>query len=614
MAETKTINLEVETNLGSLKSQLREAQAQVAIMADKFGAASQQAAEAAKKAAELKDRIGDAKDLTDSFNPDAKFNALSRSIGGALDGFQAFEGALGLVGIESEDLQKTLLKVQSAMALSQGIQGALEAKDSFIQLGGVVKNAFASMTTASKVFLASGIGVLVVALTALVTQWDNIKNSLTPATAQAKKFEQSTRESGEAARKALENFDEYERTLKRLGYTEEDVAAKRRKRYKEAIEQTKQEIKAAQKVYESQKENLKTVETFDSFGLNATGRALFGDEEEAKAQRKRVAQLREDLKKVKNDEYEYKQQQKKAQEDKKKEEEDAKREANDRAKDAADKRKSELEKLAEYNRAATDLFRSEYEIQKRDIEEKYAVQLALAKKYNKDVTDLEKAKNKELADLEATQVDLNREGLDKVTTLRATSISHTLEFQEQEKKGLAGVAESRQRLYDLEKSIDDKKKKAQEDALTATAGTLGQIAELFGKQTAVGKASAIAEATISTFLSAQKAYDSTVGVPFVGPVLAPINAGLAIAAGIKNIKSIASVHTPNGGGSSSGSISNSFSGATANAQAPNFNMVGNSGMNQLAQIQQQPIQAYVVSGEVTSAQSLDRNRVKNATL
>jgi hypothetical protein len=49
-------------------------------------------------------------------------------------------------------------------------------------------------------------------------------------------------------------------------------------------------------------------------------------------------------------------------------------------------------------------------------------------------------------------------------------------------------------------------------------------------------------------------------------------------------------------------------------QAPKFNIVGNSGINQLAQLQQTPMQAYVVSGEVTSAQALDRNRIQNATL
>jgi hypothetical protein len=88
---------------------------------------------------------------------------------------------------------------------------------------------------------------------------------------------------------------------------------------------------------------------------------------------------------------------------------------------------------------------------------------------------------------------------------------------------------------------------------------------------------------------------------------------LAIAAGIKNIKAITAVKVPNGGGGGGGgNLSNSFGGSAA--QAPNFNVVGNSGMNQLAQIQQQPIQAYVVSGEVTSAQALDRNRIKNATL
>jgi len=48
--------------------------------------------------------------------------------------------------------------------------------------------------------------------------------------------------------------------------------------------------------------------------------------------------------------------------------------------------------------------------------------------------------------------------------------------------------------------------------------------------------------------------------------------------------------------------------------APNFNVVGDSGINQIAQLQQQPVQAFVVSGEVTTSQALDRNRVQNATL
>ena len=48
--------------------------------------------------------------------------------------------------------------------------------------------------------------------------------------------------------------------------------------------------------------------------------------------------------------------------------------------------------------------------------------------------------------------------------------------------------------------------------------------------------------------------------------------------------------------------------------APNFNVVGNNGLNQLAQLQQQPIKAYVVGSEVTTQQALDRNRIQNGTL
>lgn len=144
--EKKVVQLELETTgfdqveqqTKSIKAQLKEAQAEVVALSEKFGATSAEAVKAAKKAAELKDAIGDARDLTDSFNPDAKFNALTRSIGGTMDGFSAFQGTLGLIGVESQNVEQMILKVQSAMALSQGVQGLLEARDSFKQLGAVI--------------------------------------------------------------------------------------------------------------------------------------------------------------------------------------------------------------------------------------------------------------------------------------------------------------------------------------------------------------------------------------------------------------------------------------------------------------------------------------------
>jgi len=138
MAQTVTVNLEVKDNTKSLKAQLKEAQMEVQTLADKYGATSAQATQAARKAAELKDRIGDAKALTDAFNPDAKFKSFTATLSGVAGGFSAVQGAMGLVGAEGEEVQKMMLKVQSAMAISQGLQALGEAQDSFKQLTSVV--------------------------------------------------------------------------------------------------------------------------------------------------------------------------------------------------------------------------------------------------------------------------------------------------------------------------------------------------------------------------------------------------------------------------------------------------------------------------------------------
>jgi len=162
--------------IGSLKKQLREATAEVAILSDKFGATSKEAIEAAKRAAELKDRIGDAKALTDAFNPDAKFKALTSSLSGVAGGFAAVQGSIGLFGGEAKNVEKALLKVQSAMALSQGLQAIGESVDSFKQLKAVVidvgTKAFGSLRAA---IISTGIGALVIALGLLIANFDAVK-------------------------------------------------------------------------------------------------------------------------------------------------------------------------------------------------------------------------------------------------------------------------------------------------------------------------------------------------------------------------------------------------------------------------------------------------------
>ncbi len=130
----------LETKTMSLREQMRLAKLAVIEMSEAYGVSSREAIEAAKVAGELADRIGDAKTLVDAFNPDARFKAVTASLSGVAGGFGAVEGAMNLLGTESEDVQKALLRVQSAMAISQGLQDVGESIDSFKQLGAVLKD------------------------------------------------------------------------------------------------------------------------------------------------------------------------------------------------------------------------------------------------------------------------------------------------------------------------------------------------------------------------------------------------------------------------------------------------------------------------------------------
>lgn len=106
-------------------------------------------------------------------------------------------------------------------------------------------------------------------------------------------------------------------------------------------------------------------------------------------------------------------------------------------------------------------------------------------------------------------------------------------------------------LTKSEQDLSKAKISATLEAADAVAASLNTVAQLLGESTTAGKAAAVAGATISTFSSAVKAYESTIAIPFVGPVLAPINAGLAIVAGFANIKKILAVKVPGAGSSGS---------------------------------------------------------------
>ena len=714
MSEKLTFDIQVGGNqeqaLGSLKKQLREAQQDVQALSDKFGATSQQAIEAAKRAGQLKDRIGDAKSLTDAFNPDAKFKALTSSLAGVAGGFAAAQGAIGLFGAESEAVEKTLLKVQSAMAISEGLQNVGESIDSFKQLGAVVKNSTVFQaaynfvmgqkvaiqkqdtvttvastvatkaqaaatntatvaTTASSVAMKVLRGALVIGLIAVVQNFGKIKAAIlnaipglgkfastvgnvinsftdligvTNAASRAEQQRQAIFTKSSANTKVInEGIERQIKLIQAQGAESSKVDALRKQQINNEIKDLNKLADATGKIRGA--ENVKKY-------LDLQNDLAVID---AAAQKQREDAAKQAATKGAASANKYGESQKKQDEQLAKERLEAQKEAllklselNNAIflstfKDENDKKKAELEiafnkerdeilantKITEETKnqlilALRTKLNSDLdalavaEKEKKDAAdakmlEDAAAQMAkeeelefqnLQKKFAKTQEDEKKQAAKDIADLDkkilknTTDLELERSLLDEKQIALEEAYASNLITDDQYTAGIEANAKAR---ADIDKLEAEAKVKNAEVA----SQLLGTISDIVGKNTAAGKAAAIASATIDTYLSAQKAYASQLlpGDP-TSPIRAAIAAGIAIVGGIKNVKSILAVKTPNGGGGGAANISApSLSGApiappqpqaaTTNISAQSINALGN-----------QATRAYVVESDVTSSQ------------
>jgi hypothetical protein len=175
MKSTAAIEVEVlpksgaDTVVKNFKQQLREAKLEAQQMVITFGEFSDQAIAAQKRVADLSDKMDDFNDRVKALNPD-KFAKVQTIVQGVSSGFAAAQGAMALFGSESEDLTKTLVKVQGAMALASGLEGLGKIQQQFSVLAkdgiAAVIKAFSTLRGA---IIATGFGALVVALGYVLT-------------------------------------------------------------------------------------------------------------------------------------------------------------------------------------------------------------------------------------------------------------------------------------------------------------------------------------------------------------------------------------------------------------------------------------------------------------
>lgn len=181
------------------------------------------------------------------------------------------------------------------------------------------------------------------------------------------------------------------------------------------------------------------------------------------------------------------------------------------------------------------------------------------------------------------------------------------------KLGTQAQIDASNALFDFQEETRQKELQLEADIQAAKidviSNALGGVAQLVGENSGFGKAIAISQAIIDTYAGANKALAQ-------GGIFGGIAAAGIIASGIANVRNITATETPQapsfarsaGGGFSAPSV----------PTPPQINTVGASGVNQLAETinaqNQKPIKAFVVSGEVTTAQSLERNAVKEASI
>lgn len=617
-------------------------------------------------------------------------NKFTKGLASTTHAIQANGGAMGLLNDATGGIAMTFKDAYEASALFEGGMGKM-------------LNAVKGFSTGAKAALAAtGIGLLLVAVGALATYWDDIKGVVDGINSSMRKQSEIAQKNVDAENKKLSTLNSQDEILKMQGKSEKEINDLKIKQTGETIKALKAQLLSQKAIKEAQVEAatrnrdiLSGILKFISapitallYSIDLVGKSfgknfnlvgsfdklaefVFDPKEVAKKGDETIAETEKQLLDLQNQQAGFINANRKIADDAAKEAKDKRDKANAEAKAAAEKLAAEELKIAQDKYKALSDLADKYNKEVADLNAKTEQeQLDLAKQRDQAEFDSKKLTAEQLAkltkeqqadyqrDILQGQVDLDEKYRIKQNELNEKQKADRLAFLdgfkiaektfndaktieeidaigianesklEKEKeanlklaaeKGISGEALKviedfyAQKTKDNEKAIFDAKDKLRKADtanskawLQAGANTLSQASQLLGEHTAAGKAASVAAATINTYQSAVSAYNSLSGIPIVGPALGAVAAGVAVAAGIANVKKILAVKVP---GKSGGDVGAGAAPTPASA-VPNVNFVASSdnrvsdAINRQTQ-DQPPIKAIVVSHEMTSQQRLD---------
>ena len=570
---------------------------------------------------------------------------LAQSAGGALQGvasgFELATGAMGAFGASGEAVEQALLKVQSAMAVAQGLQGIRDSIASFQALRKAIMSTTVVQTALNFVMNLNPVGLIIAGVVALgaaiAALWNPVKDLL-------QWFgwvEEDAETVQEANDRLTESMERQEKQLDRISEVYDKMHDNR-------MRQLKLQDASEEEIHQATLDRLAEEEGIRAEQLNASEKnlkelreqykqALINQEDDlAESIKEQAEQEADKIRQIKlmGQEFDLSRREEEKRytefldnQNKERTEKEAAelKERQDKYKKYLEDRKAALERIQDLE---TDLIRDEeekklearrlqFERELEDVigneEEKNAQRLLLEEQYQRDVEEIRVSFNNERLETIGLEQEQNLELLN----------NEIAQFAEAEQQKLDIAKETAEQQKQLEKDVQA----AKLEQVTMGFQLAANIAELFANKSKraariafnVQKAASISEATISGIQGTINAFTTAAKSPITSafPAYPFIQAGLAGAFAATNIAKISSqqFQSSSAGGLGGGGSAVPSGGGT---NVANFNVVGNTGVNQLAetlgQQNEQPIKTFVVASDVTTQQSLDRNTVETATL
>lgn len=561
----------------------------------------------------------------------------TRVLQGLAGGYTAFQGISNLLGVENKNLQETFVKLQAAMAVVQGLDGIDGMFKSLKNLTIIMKQTETgtkALTAAQKIYnfvlSMNPIFLLVTVLAAVVVGIVAFTGAMKANNAEIEKNNQLLEDNKNLQEQSIADSDYRIKIMEAEGKSFREITmAKIKAAYEldkinqDEIDRLQQKARTEDKLSEEEKKRL---EELLQNRRNIT---------------KEINKLNTDLvvnsiKERKKDEEDAK----KKMDDMSKEE---KKKAEDKKKSDEDKRKAELDELKKFDDDIQKSRMTKYQLELKELEDKYIKEKDLKIKYGQDITDLtkwyEEQQNKIKAEKSAEDAQLEddkkqrkiesdarfyenqRASLENSYIMmdeldRAAFLNkQTTEFEfaqstlqnriDYNNKLLEDTSLTELQRLQIENDNAEARKQiaaneamVKEQLLNGLNGMLQNASNLFGKETAVGKSIAVASATIATYQSATQAYNSLAGIPVVGPGLGAVAAGVAIASGLKNVKEILKVKVPKASGSGGGSSAISAPSISAPNIPSTLTAVRNVQTESEVSLQKEPIRAYVVESDI----------------